>query len=426
MEKFIINGGKKLNGEVEISGAKNAVLKMMAASVLTNEICVLDNVPKIDDVIVMEEILQSIGAKTKWLSDHKLQINPKNINSYKPNSELFCKMRSSIILAGPILARFGKAEIARAGGCVIGARPVSEHWDAIKKFGVKIVEKKDHTYLSAEKNKLIGNKIILDAMSVTATENVLMSAVLTKGITEIRVAACEPEIQDLVKMLNSMGAKITGEKTHCIKIVGVNKLKGFNHKVITDRMQAVTYAIAAIITQGNVKIKNIIPDHLDIVFNRFDKAGINYKLSNQKGDYTDLQILPSNKLHPIKIDARPYPGYPTDIQAPTAVLMTQLPKTSKIFETIFEGRLKYLEELKKMGAKVKILDSHTAEISGPTKLHGAKITSFDLRAGATLILAGLIAKGTTEIDNISTIDRGYEDIDGKLRKLGADIRRVNV
>lgn len=422
MAKFIINGGGKLKGDVFISGAKNGVLKMIAATVLTDKVCVLDNVPRIKDVETICKILESIGAKTKWLGEHKLEINPSKVNSYKPDYDLMAKMRASVVLAGPLLARFSKAEIAEPGGCVIGARPVYEHWKALKKLGVEVTQTKDKSILKTK--RLTGNIVILDAMSVTATENVLMAAVLAAGKTSIRVAASEPEIQDLAEMLRKMGAKITGDATHTIDVTGVKKLNGVNHKVLPDRYEIGTYAIAAITTGGKVTIKNVIPDHLDIIINRFEAAGVNFRFINQEGKYADLLIEPSKTFHPIKIDARPYPGFPTDLQAPMSVLMTQLPKTSKIFETIYDGRLKYLSELKKMGAKVNVIDTHTAEITGPTKLHGSKITSFDLRAGATLILAGLIADGTTEIDNIETIDRGYEKIEEKLQKLGADIKRI--
>lgn len=421
MAKFIIHGGNKLNGEVKISGAKNAVLKMLSATVLTKEKCVLTNVPNISDIDTMVKILESIGAKIKWLTQNSLEIDPSRIQSYKPKIDLMKKMRASVVLAGPLLARFGNAEIAEPGGCVIGARPVYEHWKALKRLGVMVTQTQNKSILKTE--KLIGNKVILDSMSVTATENVLMASVLAEGKTSIRVAACEPEIQDLVEMLRKMGAKISGEATHVIDIIGVKKLGGVNHKVLPDRYEIGTYAIAAITTGGTVTIKNVIEDHLDIIINRFEAAGVNFKFINQKGKYSDLLIEPSKKLHPIKIDTRPYPGFPTDLQAPMSILMTQLPKTSKIFESVFDNRLKYLDELKKMGAKINVIDTHTAEITGPTQLHGSKITSFDLRAGATLVLAGLIANGKTEIDNIETIDRGYEHIENKLTILGANIER---
>lgn len=424
MEKFIIKGGLKLKGEVTISGAKNAALKMLAATILTKEKCILKNIPRIADIDIMIKILESIGAIVNWKDNHTLIVDPSNIKSHNPNQELMVKMRASVVLAGPLLGRFKKAIIANPGGCVIGARPVYEHWDLLNKLGVSIRDLGASTLLSTDELK--GTKIILDAMSVTATENLIMAAVLAKGKTDIRVAASEPEIQDLVLMLKKMGAKISGENTHNITIEGVKKLKGVNHTVLPDRIEAGTFIIAAAVTQGEVVVKKIIPDHLDIFFNRLERAGVNFKFINKKGIFYDVKIAPSKTSHPIKIDPRPYPGYPTDLQAQTGVLMTQLPRTSKIFETIFDGRLKYLDELKKMGAKVNIIDSHTAEITGPTKLKGSKITSFDLRAGATLVIAGLVAKGITEIDNISTIDRGYENIEIKLQNLGADIKRINI
>ncbi len=236
MESFVINGGKKLNGEVEISGAKNAALKMLAATVLTEQICILDNVPRIVDIDIMVRILESIGAKIRWIGQHQLEIDPSGINSYQPDSELMIKMRASIVLAGPLLARFGRARMAEPGGCIIGVRPVYEHWNALRRFGVEVIEKNGYTLLKTNGKKLLGTKIILDAMSVTATENVIMAAVLAEGKTQIRVAASEPEIQDLVVMLKKMGAKISGEKTHCIDIKGQNKLRGFRHKVVPDRI----------------------------------------------------------------------------------------------------------------------------------------------------------------------------------------------
>lgn len=423
MAKFIINGQKKLSGDVEISGAKNAALKMIAGLLLTREKSVLKNVPDIADIHTMIEIVKSLGAKVNF-EKNVLMIDPSEVNSRKPNFDLVRAMRASIVLAGPLLAKFGKAEIAKPGGCVIGARPVYIHWNAFKKFGAEIKETTESTILSIK--KLFGKTIVLDEMSVTATENMLMLSVLAPGATEIRLAAAEPEIVNLAEMFNEMGAKISGAGTHTIKIIGVKKLHGLkNYQVIPDRIEAGTFAILGAINNGGITIKNIIPEHLDVFFNKLSAAGVNYKIKNQMGKFADIEFLSNKKLHPIKIDTRTYPGFPTDLQAPMSVLLTQCPKTSKIFETLYDNRLKYLTQLKKMKAKINILDSHTAEISGPAKLFGTKITSFDLRAGATLILAGLIAKGQTEIDNIQTIDRGYENIENKLTKLGADIIRTN-
>jgi UDP-N-acetylglucosamine 1-carboxyvinyltransferase len=422
MSKFVIHGGNKLKGDVIISGAKNAALKQIAAAILTSKPCVLNNVPRISDVDTMINIIENLGAKTKWLEKHKLWIDCATVNSYKPDKDLVNKIRGSVVLAGPLLARFGKAEIAKPGGDIIGVRPVYIHWKAFQKFGVKVNETSKIVKLSID--KILGKKVVLDEMSVTATENVIMLAVLANGITEIRIAAAEPEIQDLALFLNKMGANITGAGTHNIKIKGVKKLHGTNHTVLPDRIEIGTFAVAAAITGGKVVIRNIIPNHIEMFLNKLNATGVNYKIINIKNKFADLLIDGFKEKHPVKIDTRTYPGFPTDLQAPTSVLLTQLPKTSKIFETLYDNRLKYLFELQKMGAKINVIDEHIATISGPTKLHGAKITAFDIRAGATLILAGLIAKGTTEINHIETIDRGYENIEGKLRKLGADIKRM--
>lgn len=422
MSKFVINGNKKLNGEVTISGAKNAALKMLAACVLTKEKCTLTNVPRISDIDTMLETLESIGAKFKWLDENILEVDPANINSYEPDPDLMKKMRASVVLAGPLLARLGKVEIAEPGGCIIGARPVYIHWKAFKKMGIKINEKSDSVYLESPE-KFFGSKIILDQMSVTATENVLMLASGIDAKTEIHLAACEPEIQNLIEMLNKMGAKIKGSGTHELVVEGSSKLHGIKIDIIPDRIEAGTFAIAGIITNSNITIKKIIPGHMEMFLNKLQAAGANFRLNKVDNNFADLEIQTNPNLHAIKIDTRTYPGFPTDLQAPMSILLTQCPLKSKIFETMFENRLKYLEELQKMGAKINILNEHEAEISGPTKLHGAKITSFDLRAGATLILAGLIADGKTEIDNIETIDRGYERIENKLTNLGANIIR---
>lgn len=424
MAKFIINGGKKLSGSVQLSGAKNAVLKMLAATVLTKKICTLNNVPRVADVMIMIKILENIGAKTKWLNQNSLEVDSANINSCQPDPDLMRKMRASVVLAGPLLARFGKTEIAEPGGCVIGARPVYIHWKAFQKIGVKVTESVSSVRLESPE-KFLDKKIILDQMSVTATENILMLAAGISVKTEIHLAACEPEIQNLIAMLKIMGAKIKGVGTHELIVEGSNKLQGVKIDVIPDRIEAGTFAIAGIITNGNITVEKIIPGHMEMFLNKLQAAGVNFRLKNPRDNFADLEIQSNHNLHAIKIDTRTYPGYPTDLQAPISVLLTQCPLTSKIFETMFENRLKYLEELQKMGAKIKILNEHEAEISGPTKLHGAQITSFDLRAGATLILAGLIADGQTEISNIETIDRGYERIECKLQKLGANIERIN-
>ncbi len=425
MSKFIITGGTKLEGSVEISGAKNAAIKMICAAVMTPEVTILNNVPKIADVEVLIQILESIGAKITWIGAHKLKIDAKNINSYYPNPDLMQKMRASVVLAGPLLARFGKAKITEPGGCVIGARPVYVHWNAFKKIGVKVAIKNNFTLLEAPK-KYKNTLIVLDEMSVTATENILMLSAGIKAKTQIHLAAAEPEIQNLALMLNKMGAKITGAGTHELSVSGNNKLHGCAITIIPDRIEAGTFIIAAAVAGKKVVIKKIVPTHMEMFFNKLDAIGVDYKFINQKGIFCDCVVTNKNlkKLHPTKISTITYPGYPTDLQAPISVLLSQCPRVSKIFESLYEDRLKYLSQLEKMGTKINIIDCHTAEIFGPAKLSGAKITSFDLRAGATLIIAGIIAKGKTEIDNIGTIDRGYEKIEEKLRKIGAKIERA--
>lgn len=425
MSKFIITGGAQLNGEVEISGAKNAAIKMICAAIMTPEITILNNVPRIADVDVLVQIIESIGAKTDWLGEHKLKIDAKNVNSYYPNPALMQKMRASVVLAGPLLARFGKAKITEPGGCVIGARPVYVHWNAFKKIGVKVTIKKDYTLLESPK-KYKNNLIILDEMSVTATENILMLSAGIKAKTQIHLAAAEPEIQNLAQMLNIMGAKITGAGTHEIQVIGNPKLHGAKTTIIPDRIEAGTFIIASAVAGKKVIVKKIIPTHMEMFFNKLSAIGVDYKFVNKKGLFCDCIVTNKNlkNLHPTKISTITYPGYPTDLQAPISILLSQCPRVSKIFESLYEDRLKYLSQLQKMGVKINIVDCHTAEIFGPAKLKGAKITSFDLRAGATLIIAGIIAKGKTEIDNIGTIDRGYEKIEEKFSKLGARIERT--
>lgn len=422
LSKFIIQGKKQLNGIVQISGAKNAALKMMAATILTNKTCQIHNVPKILDIKVMAQILESIGAKITWTNKNTLLIDPSKINSFRPNPDLVGKLRASVVLAGPLLARFKKAVIAQPGGCIIGARPVYIHWKAFEKMGVKVEIKNNLVFLNAPEN-ITNQTVVLDQLSVTGTENILMFAAGIDAKINIHMAAAEPEIQNLANLLKKMGAKIKGAGTHEIKILGKSTLSGAKINVIPDRIEAGTFIIAGVITRGNVLIKKIIPDHMEMFFNKLETAGANFKIINKIGQFADIKIMSYKQLHPIKIDTRTYPGFPTDLQAPISILLTQCPKTSKIFESLYENRLQYLGELKKMGAKINVLDTHTAEISGPTNLHGAEITSFDLRAGATLILAGLIADKTTEIDNIETIDRGYENIEKKLQNLGANIIR---
>jgi len=419
MSKFIIKGGQSLAGEIVVSGAKNAALKMMAAALLTDETISLQNVPNISDIKTMRDILVNLGAKIEF-DKHQMTINCSGVNKGKPDYELVKHMRGSVVIIGPLLTRLDQITIPQPGGCLIGSRSIDTHTRALEQLNVNVEQDKDYYHFKTDGLK--GARVILEERSVTATENILMAAVLAKGKTEIRLAAAEPEIENLAGLLKKMGAKIKGAGTAVIEIQGVAKLHGAEQRVIPDRIEAGTFAIAAAVSRGDVRIKNINSNHLDIVLRKFRQANITYKIED---DNTTLNIKPTTIFNPINIDTRPYPGYPTDLQAPLSVLLTQAKGTSKIFETMYEGRLGYVKELEKMGADIKVIDAHTVIINGPTPLYGKKIISFDLRAGATLIIAALIAQGESIIERVELVDRGYDNIDGRLCSLGADIKRVN-
>lgn len=419
MSRFIIQGGQSLSGEIEVSGAKNAALKMMAAALLTDEEVYLKNVPDISDIRTMKEILVKLGARINF-DQHQMTIDCSGVKADRPDYELVKHMRGSVVIIGPLLSRFGKVVIPQPGGCLIGARSIDTHISALQQLNATVEQDKDYFHFKTDNLK--GNKVVLEEMSVTTTENVLMAAVLAKGETEIRLAAAEPEIEDLADMLVKMGAKISGAGTSVIKVQGISKLHGVEHQVIPDRIEAGTFAIAAAVSRGDVRIKKINSSHLNFVLHKFKQANITFDLEDNN---TCLHIKPTTIFSPLNIDTRPYPGFPTDLQAPMSVLLTQAKGTSKIFETMYEGRLGYIKELEKMGADITAVDVHTVIINGPTPLYGKEITSFDIRAGATLIIAALIAQDESVIDRVELVDRGYEDIDGRLSKIGAKIKRIN-
>lgn len=417
MAKFVIEGGKRLSGQITVSGSKNASLKMLPACILTEEKCSILNVADITDIRTMIQIIKDLGGIIER-KNSELLIDTSSLKSFSPSDRLVGSMRASVVIVGPLLARFGRAEITEPGGCLIGARSIDTHIDAFKQMGVKVTQKNNHFYF--EVDKLKGQTVILREMSVTATENIMMLATKAEGETEIRVAAAEPEIEDLANFLNKMGAKIQGAGTHTIKIKGIKKLKGAVHRVIPDRIEAGTLAIAAAVSKGHIEIKNIIPSHLDLLLTKFKDIGVNFSLTSNS-----LIIQPSATFKPIYIDTRPYPGFSTDLQAPMAVLLTQAKGTSRIFETLFESRFNYVKELINMGASATIPDPHTLIIKGQTPLHGAEIECFDLRAGATLVIAALIAKGESVVKNVELIDRGYEKLEERLKNIGANIERVS-
>jgi UDP-N-acetylglucosamine 1-carboxyvinyltransferase len=417
MSKFIIEGGSPLKGTVTISGMKNAATPIIAATLLTAEECVIGNVPKISDVEKMFEILKSLGAKAEWTGDHEVTICTKDADIKSLNAKAVKSMRSSILFLGPFLARFQKVEMPEPGGCIIGNRPLDTHFNTLEKLGVKVARENGH--LSLETKGLIASPVILPVFSVTATENLIMAAVLARGTTEVRLAAAEPHVQDLIKFLNNMGAKISGVGTHTLIIEGVEKLHGARHILIPDQIEIGTFAVAAAVSRGEVAIEGIMPEHLDIILLKLKEVGVNFELG---GNF--LKIKPSTNLQAFRLQALPYPGFPTDLQAPFGVLATQCAGTSLIQDPLYEGRMNYVSELIKMGANAIVADPHRVVITGPTPLYGQEIKSFDLRAGATLIIAGLIADGETIINEAEIVDRGYEKIEERLSALGAKIKRA--
>ena len=419
MSKFIINGDKPLKGTVTISGSKNAVLPIICATILVRDKVTLHNVPYIQDVQTMLDILEEIGATTKRRK-HTVEIDCSSIRRHNVASDKARKLRASLLCAGPLLGRFGKVKLAYPGGCKIGKRPIDSHLHAFEKLGVDGIDINKKIDLKASKG-LSGSMIIMSEFSVTAAENAIMAAVLAKGQTEIRLAASEPHVQDLCRFLNAMGARIQGIGNHTLIIQGVEELHGGEYTITSDYLEAGTMILAGILTQGNVTVQNIDPSHLDAFFNKLHEVGVNYTIDHDK-----VITHPTKKFHtPSRLESRIYPGFPTDLQAPFAVLLTQCEGVSEIFETLFDGRLGYLFELEKMGAKVEVLNPHQALVEGPRKLRGVSVASLDIRAGAAMVLAALAAEGTTEVTNIVYIDRGYDNLEGKLKSLGADIKRVN-
>jgi len=417
MSKFIIQGGRALNGKIKIKGMKNAATPILAATLLTDQDCLIHNIPRITDIGKMIKILESLGSKIKWENENTLSISNKEVGLSSLDKKNVQCMRSSILLLGPMIARFNSVEIPEPGGCIIGKRPIDTHLYALEKLGVEINQENNLFFLKTK--SLQGNYIVLPEFSVTATENAIMAAVLAKGRTVIKLAAAEPHVQDLCNFLNKMGAKISGIGTHTLIIDGVNKLKGVEYTIIPDQIEVGTFMVATILTGGTVKIENIIPEHLEFILLKLKQIGANFDLGNNF-----LQINSSSQLKGFKLQTMPYPGFPTDLQAPFGVLATQCQGTTLIQETLYEGRLNYVQELVKMGANAIVADPHRVIISGPTPLYGREIKSFDLRAGATLIIAGLVAKGETIINEAENVDRGYERIEERLKQLGADIKRV--
>jgi len=417
-EKFIIQGGKKLEGIVEVGGYKNSAGACLAATLLTDKECLIDNLPLVEDVFSLLKILEQIGTKISWLDKRKIKIKAgPDLNLEKIDFNLIGKSRVSVLLIGSLLSRFQEFKISHPGGDKIGLRPISTHLESFKRLGVEISQEGDFYYF--KRKELSGTEIILKEFSVTATENLIMAAVLSKGKTVIKGAATEPQVQDLGKMLKAMGAKIEGIGTHTIYIDGVERLEGASHEIVPDPLEAGTFIIAGAITPGEVEIKGCVPDHLDIFLAKLEEIGVNLKK-----DSDCVKVSFSPKLLATKIQALPYPGFQTDLVPVTLSLLTQAEGRSLVHDPLYENRLNFTQELRKMGADIEVVDPHRTFVFGKTPLSGVRIESWDIRAGASLIVAGLIAKGQTIIENIYQIDRGYEKIEEKLQRLGADIKRV--
>ncbi|WP_200905817.1 UDP-N-acetylglucosamine 1-carboxyvinyltransferase [Caloranaerobacter sp. TR13] len=415
MAKIIVEKSPPLKGTVRISGAKNSALPIIAASLLSTGKCILEDVPDLKDVDVICEVLSSLGADVKRVSREKLQINASIIDNFEAPYELMKKMRASFLVMGPLLARMGKARVSMPGGCAIGTRPIDLHLKGFKALGAKI--EVGHGYVEASADKLKGEKIYLDFPSVGATENIMMAASLAEGETIIENAAQEPEIVDLANFINKIGGDIKGAGTSTIKIKGVKILNGGRHQIIPDRIEAGTFMVAAAITGGDIIIENIVVDHIKSIIAKLKEAGVEIIEDGDK-----IRVIGKKPIKAIDIKTMPYPGFPTDMQAQFMALMSVADGTSVIIETVFENRFMHVDELKRMGVNIKI-EGRSAIIQGTDKLMGAPVKATDLRAGAALILSGLIAEGKTEISNIFHIDRGYSNIEQKLSNLGAKIYR---
>jgi len=418
MSKFIIQGQKKLSGEIEVKGAKNAALKIIPAAILSTEKIRISNLPKIEDVDKALELITDLGGEIKRNKD-EVEISTENIHKQELNPVFANKFRSSIMFVGPLLVRFGQVKFPHPGGCVIGAagRPIDLFLDGFKCLGAEISIKDGYYVLKAK--KLIGSEYFFPIISVTATEAMMMTAVLAEGATTLKNCAMEPEISALADYLNQQGADIQGAGTPTIKIKGVEKIKAGNFEIMPDRIETGSFAIMAAITKSNLTITKCNPDHIQILLDLFKKIGIPFVAGK---DF--LKIGEAKKMLSYGIKTHEYPGFPTDLQPPYTVLMTQANGSALIHETIYDRRLQYVDNLLQMGADIIMCDPHRVVVNGPTKLYGKKLTSPDLRAGISLLIAALVAEGQTEIDNIYQIDRGYEDIDTRLRAIGADIKRV--
>jgi UDP-N-acetylglucosamine 1-carboxyvinyltransferase len=417
VERFIIDGGKPLVGQITVSGAKNATVALIPAALLANDICVLEDLPLIRDVYVLKEIIEQMGAKVRMNGTGTLEIDSSGLNHPHIDNGQVKELRASYYLLGALLARFKEVSMAYPGGCDIGLRPIDQHIKGFRALGAEV--EIEHGRISLKAKKLVGSDIFLDVVSVGATINLMIAATMAEGTTVLENVAKEPHVVDVANFLNSMGAEVKGAGTDVIRIKGVEKLHGSTYMVIPDQIEAGTYMIAAAsIPGGDVVINNVIPKHLDSIAAKLVEMGVQVKFN---GD--TVRVISRGRPKSADIKTLPYPGFPTDLQQPITPMLTVAKGTSMITESIWEGRFRHVDELKRMGADIKV-EGRVAVIEGMKSLIGAKVSATDLRAGAALVIAGLMAEGKTEIFNLFHIDRGYENLEGKLASLGIDIRRA--
>lgn len=416
MSELLVRGGKRLVGDVVVNGAKNAAVAILPAALLVDGISEIDNLPYIDDVMKVKEAMEALGAVTEMVDKHTLRIDGSTVFDYKATQDYIGNIRASYYLIGALLGRFKKAEVAMPGGCNFGVRPIDQHIKGFEALGAKVTI--EHGIIKAYADRLIGTKIYLDVVSVGATINIMLAAVLAEGTTIIENAAKEPHIVDVANFLNMVGAEIKGAGTDVIRIKGVDRLTGGKYSTIPDQIEAGTYMIAGAITGGDVCVRNIIPEHMYSLSLKMMEMGIEIE---EGDDY--IRVIAPDTLKATNVKTLPHPGFPTDLQPQMAVLLSVAKGVSTIIEGVWDNRFQYIEELKRTGAKIKV-DGRMAVIEGVDQLTSATLTATDLRAGAAMVIAGLKAEGETTIKNIKYIDRGYEAIEEKLTKLGADIRRV--
>ena len=428
MDKFLIEGGRPIEGRVLIAGAKNAALPAMAAALLTDKRVVLHNIPRVRDIGTMRSLLDELGADTSVKHEregNRLVVQARKLSNPVAPYELVKQMRASVLVLGPLLGRFGHARVSLPGGCAIGARPINLHLKGFEKLGAKVTI--EHGYVEARADRLRGDLFHFDTITVTGTENLMMAAALAEGATTLENAAIEPEVEDLAALLNKMGAEIEGAGTATIKIRGVGRLRGAEHTIIPDRIEAGTFLVAAAITGGRLTLDRVVPHHLTVVLAKLAEAGVEINSSASKTygpGLGALEVTGTPPFRPVDVVTREYPGFPTDMQAQYMALATRATGSSVLTETIFENRYLHALELVRMGADI-VVDGRRAVVRGPARLSGANVQASDLRASASLVLAGLAAEGETILDRVYHIDRGYERIEEKLNRVGAKIRRIS-